>query len=81
MGVCVLFLGTNMDICVFFVSPEAADVAAFTNLNKLGESQIHLHEDVLPGLTHAGEGQVQVLQEGGDVGELARHPGHLGQAV
>lgn len=50
-------------------------------LNKLGESQIHLHENVLPGFAHARERQMQVLQQGGDVGELTCHPGHLGQAV
>lgn len=65
----------------FPISSSVDHISAFTNLNKLGESQVHLHEDVLPGFTHAGEGQVQVLQEGGDVCELARHPGHLRQAV
>lgn len=52
-----------------------------TDLHKLSEPQIHLHEDVLPGLTHAREREVQVLQQRRDVSELARHPGHLGQTV
>lgn len=52
-----------------------------TDLNKLSESKIHLHEDVLPGLAHTCEGEMQVLQQGGDVGELACHPGHFRQTV
>lgn len=52
-----------------------------TDLNKLSESEIHLHEDVLPGFTHTCEREVQVLQQGGDVGELACHPGYLRQTV
>ncbi len=52
-----------------------------TDLNKLSESKIHLHEDVLPGFTHACKWEVQVLQQGRDMGELACHPGHLRQTV
>lgn len=50
-------------------------------LDKLSESLVHLHKNVLPGFAHACEWQMQVLQQGGDVGELAGHPGDLRQAV
>lgn len=37
--------------------------AVLLDLDEFGEAEIHLHEDVLPGLAHTGERQTQVLQE------------------
>lgn len=36
---------------------------ALLDLDEFGEAEIHLHEDVLPGLAHTGERQTQVLRE------------------